>query len=153
MKLKIIGQVVLRRTLELFGASVVLSVLAVLLNLSKVAFLPKNIIVILIIADLIFFIYHLSKLKDCYYEVHSNMIYYVSNYLAYGIFATVNLVLCAYNKTMISTFIFAVTKSFIYLSSDISTMESSIVFHVIMLFIIGLAPIGMSWIFVANDNR
>ena len=153
MKLRTIGMVVLRRTLELFISSIILSALAVLLNISKVAFLPKNIIVILIAADLVFFIFHLSKLKDCYYEVHSNMIYYISNFLAYGIFATTSLVLCVHNKTMISTFLFAVCKSFIYLSPDISLMESSIVFHVVMAVIITLAPMGMGWIFLANDSR
>lgn len=64
--------------------------------------------------------------------------YYMTNYIAYAIFAIINLFMCMFSPAEVYTGLFSITTFLFYSHLDISIFLSACAFHVIMFFVIAV---------------
>ena len=149
---KIIAYITVRRTVELLVLSLILSSIVILLNTKELVTSSKALTLFLLFAAGGFMCINIHMLRQCYFDLHSKFIYYVSNYAAFAIFAAVNILMCLYSDNEIYTWMFAITKFIKYTYSVISPLISAILFQIILAGTIALAPAGMNWIFIHDHE-
>lgn len=99
------------------------------------------------VCALIYFIFHFFFLRATFYFIRSRRAYYTVNLAAYALFALLSVVtylICYFNDDMMMfTWMFAVTKFWSYLFLEMSGFVSMILFHIMMVSLVYIAPAEM----------
>ena len=135
----------LQRLFELLVSAIVLSVVGVLLNITKIASTETILTIFLSILVILFAAINIFLMRNCFVAIADKRLFYVSNILAYIIFAAVTLVVYECASSRVYTWLFAITKFAHFNSLSISTSLSAAIFHIIGIICIFLSPIGLKW--------
>lgn len=146
-------KIIIRRFLEMFFTCVLISVIAVVINITGLIASMTPVFILASVGALCWFAINLYMLRNCYFELRDNKIYYISNYLAYAIFGVCTVVIYRCFSSSVYGWIFAITKFLKYTNLGISTVEATAVFHLLAGVMILLAPIGMKWIFTVEEEE
>ena len=144
----------LQRLFELLFWSGVLSFTSCMLYLYQFFYASEaNFAIVLMIAFLIFVIAQVFQLRRCYYELHSPLAYYLSNYAAYALFILVSVAVNFWIGDVAYGWVFNIFKVLRFAKTQWPIFEASAASHLLMLVIIAIAPIGMGRIFDFDDIR
>ena len=146
-------KIIIRRFLEMFFTCVLISVIAVVINITGLVAAMAPVFILSSLGALCWFVLNVYMLRNCYFELRDNKIYYISNYLAYAIFGICTVVIYRCCSSSVYGWIFAITKFMKYTNLGISTVEATAVFHLLAGVMILLAPIGMKWIFAVEEEE
>lgn len=146
-----IRKIIVCRVFELLSSSIILSLICIVLNFTKVIITFKTLTLCLSLAVVIFMIFNCRMMRECYFELRSKNLYYMVNISAYIIFVVITVLIKIIAGNGIFTWLFAITKFGIYNIYGISIAQSALIFHIIGIITIFLAPIGMDWIYNADD--
>lgn len=96
-------------------------------------------------------IINMQLLRNLYYKLANKFEYYTSTYIAQILFFAVNTAASVFFDNRLYAWFFSVTKfaQFSHLMMD--GLASAIIFNIVMLLTIHLAPIGMGWLVVDED--
>ena len=144
--------VVYRRVAELFLASIVLSAITIILNVSELVLKRNHIFIMIMFFAAVFTFINFTNLRNCYFDLRNKKLFYTLNFLSQAIFLGINLFFLIFEKNKIYTWLFAVTKALKFI--DINIVYSVLIFHLIQMVCIVVSPIGMGWIFeeIAEDE-
>ncbi len=142
-----------RRFLEMLFWSVFLSAFGILFNFSGIAGSKKMLMVFLTLGTLAYLLLNLHQLKQCFYDLQDKKMYYYSNFIAYFLFVIVSLLVYVLAGNTAYAWCFAITKFLRYSPLGISNLVSALIFHGLLLLVIIIAPIGMDWIFMEEEEQ
>ena len=148
----IIIRVTVRRFVELFVITVVLSVILTFLNVGHILADKRLLSVGMLCAIALFAFVNFKMLRKCYFDLADNSMYFKSNILAYLLFAGVGYLIYFTCPGAVYTWLFAVEKFARYASGELAVPYSAALFHCVGLAIIFAAPIGMKWVFMIKNN-
>ncbi len=148
----IVFRVIIRRFLELLFTNTVISIVLTVLNLKKILPGQSSLLFGMLAGIAMFAFINFRMLRRCYFDLTNSFLYYVSNMAAYLLFALGGVFVYFLFSSEIYTWLFAITKFLKCINSDIAIPYSAAIFHLIGFSVIFLAPIGMKWIFVYNDD-
>ncbi len=145
-----------RRFAEILITHIIISVIVagivVVFERTKIA--SNNVMLALLITSIIaYVIVTVAMSRRCFFDLIDRKKYYITNILAYVMFMIVNVALYFLLDSVPYTWLFAITKSFRYISPFIGTKLSILIFHTVMLGFIAAAPIGMDWLFDMDDDE
>ena len=143
--------VVYRRLIELFLPSIIFSVLITFLNVSEIIVKRYGVVIMIAAFVMVFTVYNYKNLRKCYVDVRNEKLYYCLNFLSHIIFAAGNILIFFLASNEIYTWIFSITKVIAFLGTK--TITSILIFHLIGLISIVIAPIGMEWVFEERGER
>ncbi len=145
--------IIIKRTIELLLLSTFLStVITVSCVLEIISDGGKACFFSIIIADIIFILANVKMLRICYFENGGDkFIYYTTNYISYLTFVAINLLFCYFNPNELYTYLFLIMKLGKYATVEVSSFNSALVFHAIMMIIIGIAPTGIRRVLKIDD--
>lgn len=146
-------RIIIRRFLELLITSILLSVIAVVLNITWLYTTKISVFLLSFLGALIWFILNVFMLRHCYFDLRNKWAYYISNFIAYALFGLCTVIVYLYFSSAVYGWIFAITKFFRYTNLNISTVISVALFHVLGGLMVLLSPIGMGWIFMLEDDE
>lgn len=139
--------VILRRFIEISGFCSLFSICLALMSKSTHSMVVGLVPIGMIILTILYVLLNVNMLRRCYYDIMGIIDYYTGNIIAYLVFATINIIMCVLCSDVVYTWIFAITKFARYFGENISKMESALLFHLIMLMVILVAPFGMKEIY------
>ena len=102
---------------------------------------------VLLAVTVIFVTANVFMLRHCFFELHDRVAYYLLNYIAYGIFMLITVLVYKIFGQVPYAWMFNTLKLLAFSDFDFSTAAATAVTHFAMLGVIALAPIGMDWIF------
>ena len=143
-----------KRFLELAGSCVLLS--AIISFLCKTKILPdgsRELIIGLYIATIAFMVINIRMMRACYYFLRNTGQYFLVNYSAYFVFGIITVVVYKLSSGEFYTWLFAITKFAKYTNLYLTTVNSAVIFHMVMGIAIFLAPIGMSWVHRSTEEK
>lgn len=135
-------RITFRRFAELLGLCIVLSAITTAFYELEIIKTQNALVFWSFLFVAIFIFINVKMMRNCYFDLVGTHGYYIGNYAAYLIFAGVNFIIYKLND-MIYTWLFAITKFAKYLGPELSTTDSALAFHIIMLTIVAVAPVGM----------
>lgn len=141
---KRIYRIAIRRFAELLLIEIILSALVTLLNIYGFLSTQQQLLTGLFVVSLIYVGINIFLMRNSFYFLRREWAYYISNYVAYFIFAAINLIMCKAGGA-IYTWLFAITKTFVYTRYEFSMFISACLCHVIMIVVIPLSTIGIDW--------
>lgn len=147
------GFAILKRIIELFVWDVILSALLHGLNIAGI--IPGNMsgqFLSLLVGALLYIVQNVRWMRRCRFEMPSKRIYMFVNYTAYAVFVLISFVILAVTDSATYTWIFSITEFLTHTNLNISTVQSAVVFHTVMIFIIWLAPAGMEALLIDEGN-
>ncbi len=136
-----------RRFIEVTGLCTLFSVILAMMSRSSNTMVNGLVPISMIILTLVYVLLNVLMLRRCYYDIMGIRDYYIGNVLAYLIFAVINIVVCILLNDVIYTWLFAITKFARFFGENISKIESALIFHLIMLMVVFVAPVGMKEIY------
>lgn len=136
-------KIIFRRFTELFGLCIILSALITALYELGIIKTQNSLVLCSFLFVAIFIFINVRMMRWCYFDLVGTHGYYIGNYVAYLIFVGVNFIIYKELNDMIYTWMFAITKFAKYLGPELSTMDSALTFHIIMLMDVAVAPVGM----------
>lgn len=142
-----INKIVLRRAAEMLICCIGLSVLICFLCVSgpmPVGSIQRD--VALNIIPFVFLGINIVMLRNCYVAFLGKKQYYTVNLCAYAMFAVVNIGAYIILPVDGYTWLFVITKILRYSRLELVPPLGIMIFHLLLLFSIPLAPIGMSWV-------
>ena len=145
-------RIIIRRFLELFFVNAVISTVLTILNLGKVLAGQNSLLFGMFVGIAVFITVNFRMLRHCYFDLKNNFLYYTTNIAAYLLFALLSAFVYLVFSSEIYTWLFALTKFLKYTNIALSVPYSAAVFHLIGFLLIFLAPIGMGWIFLYDDE-
>ena len=146
-------KIIVRRFLEMFITCVLISIIAVVFNITGLVATITSVFILDLLGALCWFVLNFYMLRNCYFELRDKKSFYVLNYLAYAIFGICTVVIYRCFSSSVYGWIFAITKFLKYTNLGISTVEATAVFHLLAGVMILLAPIGMKWIFTVEEEE
>jgi len=149
----ILIKIVIRRFFELLITCAVVSVVITFLHVTDMLVTDNSLCAVLLIGVTVFVFLNVRMLRLCYYEMKSNSIYLLVNISAYLLFAAICFIVHLFCSKECFTWIFAITKFARYSNFNLETLYSAVLFHIIGICMVMLAPIGMSWIFMYDDDE
>lgn len=137
--------VVKRRLIEMFISAAVLSVCIVTVFevFNLLASTQYNIAIICIFATAVFIAVNMRQMHRCMVDLVRLKLFYKYNFIAYAIFAAINLIFAVFTPVSIFSLLFSFTKVFRYIYEPVTYRQSAVIFHIMMLFVIGIAPFTM----------
>lgn len=138
---------IIRRFIEVTGFCVLFSVILAMMSRSTVSMVNGLVPISMMILTLVYVILNVLMLRRCYYDIMGIRDYYTGNVVAYLVFAIINIVVCILFNDVIYTWLFAITKFARFFGENVSKIESALIFHLIMLMVIFVAPVGMKEIY------
>lgn len=108
--------------------------------------------VMLFFVQIIFVLINVLSLRKDYFELCNPPLYFVLNYVAYGIFIAITLVCYKFLAPVPYAWLFNTLKLMAFSEFDASTLTATILTHIMMIIAIALAPIGMEWVFEVDDE-
>ena len=152
--IKFIVYAAYRRFLEIVVSCVLLS--SVISFLCKCNALPdgsRELVIGLYITAVLFVGINIWMMRGCYYELRDTKVYFIVNYSAYIVFGLITILAYKLFTAELYTWFFAITKFARYTNLYLNTVYSAMVFHVVMVITIFLAPIGMSWVHIRAEEK
>lgn len=146
-------KVIIRRFIELFFVNFILSAIVTgLYELELLAATQTAVKFAMLISAIIYVVIQVFMLRQCFFDLSNKYDYYLFNYAAYAIFMVFNIVLFFFGGSFIFTWLFGITKFLRFINHGIDTFFGILVFHLVMLIAITLAPIGMGWVFLLRKD-
>lgn len=145
-------RIIVRRFLELFFVNTAISAILTLLNIGKVLAGQNSVILGMFVGIAAFVTVNFRMLRHCYFDLRDSFLYYITNIAAYLLFAMLSALVYLVFSSEIYTWLFAMTKFLKYTNIALSVPYSAAVFHLIGFLVIFIAPIGMGWIFLYDDD-
>lgn len=146
-------RIIVRRFLELFFVNAAISAILTILNLGKVLAGHNSLPFGMFVGIAVFVTVNFRMLRRCYFDLRDSFLYYTANIAAYLLFALFSACVYRVFSSEIYTWFFALTKFLKYTNIALSVPYSAAVFHLIGFLIIFIAPIGMDWIFIYDDDE
>jgi len=146
-------RVIIRRFFELLLINTILS--SIIVGLYELELLPGEHVFVkfaMLLGAVLFAVIQAFMLRHCYFDLCNKYDYYLFNYLAYAVFMVVDIAVFFLCNNVIFTWGFGITKFLRFISVGMDTFFGIIVFHLAMLVIIALAPIGMGWVFILKKE-
>lgn len=143
-------RIIIRRFIELLIVEILFSVIAVGLNVSGIVTERQHIVVMLIAFIVIYLVLNIYQLRFCYEDLYGDGQYYVLNFTACILFFAVVLISCFFMPKSLYTWLFSLMKVLYYL--DLGNVLSILVFFVPLFIIIAIAPIGIDWVDVEDEE-
>ena len=145
--------IVIRRFLEMLITCVLCSAIAVVFNITGLITTKFSVFILILLSAACWFLLNVYMLRRCYFGLRNKRIYYISNFTAYTFFGlcTVIVYLCFSNA--VYGWLFAIAKFLKYTKFDISTVQSTALFHLLGGLMILWAPAGMEWIFLLDEDE
>ncbi len=131
-----------RRFLELILSSLAMSALVTAFNLMKFLNTKPVVTIAITLAWIVFLIFNVLRMRDCYFDLNSTIVFFAANLIAYGLFAYVSLLIFRWSNVAFAWF-FGIAKMLQYSPLQMPTFGSLFFFHVIGGISIFVAPIGM----------
>ena len=147
-----IFSVVIRRFFEMLITCGILSAVAVTLNITGIFETRITVFFVSFIGAVLFFCFNTSMLRNCYFDLKDRKLYFIANYISYALFGICTVVVYLCFSSAVYGWIFAITKFLKYTTLSFSTVGSAVFFHLLGGLMILLAPMGMSWIFMIDDE-
>lgn len=94
---------------------------------------------------------NIALLRGCYYDVANRRIYYVSNYLACIAFFIANIGAEVLFDNHVYAWLFSITKFARFSHFQWDGSVSAIIFNILMVASIHIAPLGMGWLLLDED--
>lgn len=145
-------RVIIRRFLEMFIPCAVYSAIAVVLNITGLITARNSVFILTLLGVIFWFFLNWYMLKCCYFALRNRKIYYISNFIAYAIFGICALVAYLCFSSAVYGWVFAIAKFLKYTKFAVSTFQSTVWFYLLGGFTIFLAPVGMDWIFLIDED-
>ena len=146
-------RIAIRRFLELLVTCAVISTVITLLYAMNLLITDFSLRLALITGVVIFILSNVWMLRQCYFEMKSNLIYFLVNISAYLLFAAVCLIIYFLCSKYCFTWMFAITKFVRFSTLGFETFHSVLTFHALGLLMVLLAPIGMGWVFLYDEDE
>ncbi len=137
-------RVVIRRFFELLITNFLISLLIIIANVGEILATKAELSKGLLIGTALFLFINVRMLRNCYFDLEGKSGYYLSNAIAYLLFALLSIFLYFFTTDEIYTWLFALTKFIRYTNFQVSTFISVCTFHIIGIFLIFIAPLGMA---------
>lgn len=151
---KIIINTVIRRFLEFFFWEVILSVIVTALATAEGTITTKIISVGLSFVGIFIYVFiNVIFQRRCCFDLADKKLYYKTNYIAYLIFASINMICIPVLDAATYAWIFSLTRAMRYLYIVVPNIVSALVFHIIMLLVIYISPYGMERILHTVNNN
>lgn len=96
-------------------------------------------------------IINMQLLRNLYYKLANKFEYYTSTYIAQILFFAVNAAAGAFFDNRLYAWVFSLTKFARFSHLMMDGLTSAIIFNIVMLLTIHLAPLGMGWLVVDED--
>jgi hypothetical protein len=96
-------------------------------------------------------IINMQLLRDLYYKLASKFKYYASSYIAQILFFAINVSASVFFDDGAYAWVFSLTKFARFSHLMMDGLTSAIIFNIVMLLTIHLAPLGMGWLVVDED--
>lgn len=142
--IRIIKNVIIRRFMELLILHIILSSFMISLNVLEVISEPNEMFLGMLFGVIVFVVIHIRMMRLCFFDLNNKLAHYISNYLAYLIFMAINLIMCRFCENEIYVWLFSITTFAAYIPDFmISSFDSALIFHGILILAIILAPLGM----------
>ena len=138
--------IAVRRFFELMITCAGVSAVITFLHTGDELTTESSLFVALLIGLIVFVAVNVRMLRQCYFDLRSNVIYYFVNISAYLLFICVTIAVYCFGSKESFTWLFAITKFAKYLGLDINNLLSVFIFHMIGLLTVKFATIGMKWI-------
>lgn len=145
---------ILRRLCELLFSCVALSLILALLCVTGI--LPDASVKMfagVYIGVVAFLCIDVRMLRGCHYAIRNNALYFAINFSANTVFALLNLLAYKLLPQFIYTFPFAITKFAKFTGLPVSSGYSAVIFHIVTVILIFLAPIGMKRIYEEEEEE
>lgn len=131
-----------KRFLELILSSLAMSALVTIFNKTNLLNTKPMVLFALIAAWLVFVIFNVVRMRDCFFELDNVWIHYAANVVSYVGFGYLSLFLFKVSNVAYAWF-FGIAKAMQYSPFGITTYESLVFFHIIGAFAVIIAPVGM----------
>ena len=145
-------KIIIRRFIELLLTCAVISSVMTILNLSEAVEGKTCLFMGLLLGTAVFIFVNVIMLRRCYFDLQSKYRYYTANIIAYILFVAVSFAVYFLCSNECYAWIFAITKFARYTNAELSTQHSALLFHGIGLLTVIFAPLGMSWVFMNEDD-
>ena len=142
------------RIYYLFRNCIIISALISLLCVMGI--LPngsRDIIIGVNVGAVLFIGLNFYHMRADFLKLADKKMYYISNLCAYAIFAAVNLLLCLSLPSALYTWFFAITKILRFSKFGLTSFQSALVFHGVMLCTVYFSTVGLGWVFVKKAER
>lgn len=146
--------VIIRRFLEFALIEVLIS--AVVTALFHFEILPStglSIFFTTACGAILYFVSQFFLLRHCFVCMRIKGPFYLYNSIAYAIFALVSVIIYEFIGNFVFTWSFSITKMAHFFYTPISISLSVAIFHTLVLILIFVAPMGMEWIFLFDEDE
>ncbi len=146
-------KMIIRRFLELLISNAIIS--AIIATLNKLGILSTRPMLFwaLLVGVILFVFINVFFLRNCYFELKERKRYYIVNIVAYVFYALLMFIINGIGWNQVYAWLFATTKVLRFTSVYLDTMYSALFFHGICLAMIFLAPFGVDWDFLFEDEE
>lgn len=148
---KKITSVAIKHFFEMLIINVALSVVVTALNQLGVLDKQQTIFAATTAGVVLSMIINIALLRGCYYDVANRRIYYISSYLACAAFIIVNLGVGFLFNNYVYAWLFGITKFARFSHFQWDSLVSAILFNILMIASIHIAPLGMGWLVLDDD--
>lgn len=131
-----------KRFLELVLSSLAMSALVTIFNKTNLLNTKPMVLFALIVAWLVFIIFNVVRMRDCFFELDNIWIHYAANIVSYVAFAYFSFFLFKVSNVAYAWF-FGIAKAMQYSPFGITTYESFVFFHIVGVFLVIISPVGM----------
>lgn len=131
-----------KRFLELVLSSLAMSALVTMFNKTNLLNTMPLVLFALMLAWIVFLIFNIVRMRDCFFELDNAWIHYAANIVSYVAFGYLSLLFYRISNVAYAWF-FGIAKMMQYSPFGINTYESLVFFHMVGAFMVIIAPVGM----------
>ncbi len=146
------ARMLLWRTGELFALDIILSAAITFLNIIDVLHGAGMLMAGLCLGAIAFIAVQFFWMRSAFFAAQDKKLYYIANYTAYMIFILVNIGVFFSCGNEPYAWLFAITKFVRFMPFGVSNFVSAVIFHVLMLLAVALAPVGMGWVLTEEEQ-
>ena len=147
-------KITIRRFFELLLVCVAISAVITLLGVFGLLTTRNRIFFGTLAGTIAFICINISMLRNCYFDLQGDRIYFLANISAYLIFAILSFAICFLCSNVVYAWLFSITKFARFTKAGLETHYSALIFHFIGFMTIFFSPIGMKPIIqLADDNE
>ena len=148
---KIIVVEAVLRLIQMLVVNAALSMIIMSLNVMGLISTQQHIFASTCAGIVLSAIINMQLLRNLYYKLANKFEYYTSTYIAQILFFAVNAAAGAFFDNRLYAWVFSVTKFARFSHLMMDGFTSAIIFNIVMLLTIHLAPLGMGWLVVDED--
>lgn len=146
-------KITIRRIFELMMTCAIASAIITFFNIGGILTTTSSIRIALVIGLAAFVLINVLMLRQFYLDFRNNITYFLVNIVSYLTFVEISLAVYNYCSSELYAWIFSITKFAKYWYFAIDNLLSLFIFHIIGFLATLLAPIGMSWVFLINEEE